>query len=131
MLRPTLGWLTLCLIAGCGGGESLTPVSGKVAIDGQPLNEGSIQFAPTDGKAPSQAAMIVGGSFKTELHRTNYQVQIFAPRPAKVVPKLDENGPGGGPRVEERLPARYNTQSELTLSVTGPTTGADFQLKSK
>ena len=40
-------------------------------------------------------------------------------------------GPGGGPRMEELLPPRYNVQSELTLNVTGPTRAANFELKSK
>jgi hypothetical protein len=71
------------------------------------------------------------GKYSTELALTKYKVQIFAPRPAKVVAKLDENGPGGGPRMEELLPPRYNIQSELTLNVTGATTAANFELRSK
>src|SRR5205814_6718966 len=118
------------VLAGCGG-PGLTAVSGVVSLDGQPLKEGSIHFAPADGKAPSQAAMIGEGKFSTQLHRTNYKVQIFAPKPAKVIAKLDEKGPGGGPTVEELLPPRYNFQSELTLNVANPTTAANFELRSK
>jgi hypothetical protein len=119
-----------CLLSSCGGSH-LTAVSGIVSLDGQPLKEGSMHFAAVDGQAPTQAAMIADGRFSTELHRTNYKVQIFAPKPSKVVAKLDENGPGGGPRVEELLPPRYNVQTELTLNVTGPTTTANFELRSK
>ncbi|HMC10817.1 MAG TPA: hypothetical protein VKH44_05985 [Pirellulaceae bacterium] len=122
--------LVICLVSGCGK-SSLTPVSGTVTLDGQPLKEGSMHFAAADGQAPTQGAVIADGKFNTELHRTNYKVQIFAPKPSKVVAKLDENGPGGGPRVEELLPPRYNYQSELTLNVTAPTTAANFDLKSK
>jgi hypothetical protein len=102
-----------------------------VTVDEQPLEEGTIHFAPADGQSQSQAAVIREGKYGTELARMNYKVQIFAPKPAKVVAKLDENGPGGGPRMEEMLPPRYNVQSELTLSVTGPTKTANFDLKSK
>jgi hypothetical protein len=122
--------LFCCFLAGCGG-SNLTAVSGTVTLDGQPLKEGSMHFAAADGQAPTQGAVIADGKFKTELHRTNYKVQIFAPKPSKVVAKLDENGPGGGPRVEELLPPRYNFQSELTLNVTAPTTTANFDLRSK
>jgi hypothetical protein len=111
--------------------SKLTPVSGTITLDGQPLTEGTIQFAPSAGDAPSQAAVIQAGKFSTELHRTTYKIRIHAPKPSRAVAKLDENGPGGGPRVEELLPPRYNTQSELTLNVTGPTTAADFALHSK
>jgi hypothetical protein len=120
----------LVVFVGCGG-SGLTPVSGNVTLDGQALGEGTIHFAPADGQLQSQAAVIREGKYGTELQRTNYKVQIFAPRPAKVVAKLDENGPGGGPRMEELLPPRYNVQSELTLNVTGPTRAANFELKSK
>ena len=121
---------SLATSAGCSASK-LTPVTGLVTLDGQPLAEGTIHFAPAKGDASTQAAVIKAGSFSTELHNTNYKVQIFAPKPAKVVAKLDENGPGGGPRVEELLPPRYNIQSELTLQVSGPTKAANFELKSK
>jgi len=81
--------------------------------------------------APTRAAVIKAGDFSTELHNTNYKVQIFAPKPSKVIAKLDENGPGGGPRVEELLPPRYNIQSELLLDVNGPTKSAKFELRSR
>jgi|SRR5262245_48811484 len=122
------GVLVVCV--GCSR-SGLTPVGGVVIVDEQPLAEGTIHFAPADGKSPSQAAVIREGKYGTELARTKYKVQIFAPKPSKVVAKLDENGPGGGPRMEEMLPPRYNVQSELTLSVTGPTRSASFELKSK
>jgi hypothetical protein len=123
--------LTEVMILAACSGPHMTPVSGHIVLDGQPLAEGTIHFAPTKGDAPTQAAVISRGDFSTELHKTDYKVQIFAPKPAKVVAKLDENGPGGGPRVEELLPPRYNIQSELTLSVTGPTKAANFDLRSK
>ena len=122
------GVLVVCV--GCSG-SGLTPVGGVVTVDEQPLGAGTIHFAPADGQSQSQAAVIREGKYGTALARTNYKVQIFAPKASKVVAKLDENGPGGGPRMEEMLPPRYNVQSELTLSVSGPTKAANFDLKSK
>jgi hypothetical protein len=130
MLQRAVAVVFAVLLVGCGS-SGLTPVGGVVTLDGQPLVEGTIHFAPADGQSPSQAAVIRDGSYSTELTKTSYQVQIFAPKPAKVVAKLDENGPGGGPRVEELLPSRYNVQSELTLNVAGPTRAANFELRSK
>jgi hypothetical protein len=118
------------VVFGCGA-SSLEQVSGGVVLDGQPLGEGLIRFVPTDGKSPSQAAVIRQGKFTTELHRTHYKVEINAPKPAKTAAKLDERGPGGGPAVEELLPPHYNVNSELTLDVTGATMDARFELKSK
>ncbi len=130
MWKVAVGGVLVVFLVGCGG-SGLTPVAGAVTLDGQPLAEGTIHFAPADGSGPSQAAMIREGKYSTELSPTNYKVQIFAPKPSKIVAKLDENGPGGGPRMEELLPPRYNVNSELTLQISGPTKGADFELKGK
>jgi|tagenome__1003787_1003787.scaffolds.fasta_scaffold20614511_2 hypothetical protein len=120
----------LFLSPGCTS-SNLPSISGIVTLDGQPLKEGTIQFAPTDGKAPSQAAVIQDGKFSTQLHRTNYKVEIHATKLIDTGAKLDEKGPGGGPKAVELLPARYNVQTELTLQVDGPRSDANFELKSK
>jgi hypothetical protein len=126
LLSPWLVWPLL----GCREAE-LPAVSGAVNVDGQPLAAGTMQFAPLEGDVPSEAARIKNGAFSTKLHRTKYKVQIYAPRESKVVAKLDEKGPGGGPTMEETLPPRYNVQSELTLEVTQPKSDVRFDLKSR
>jgi hypothetical protein len=70
MPKQIVWCLAICMFAGCGG-TGLTPVSGMVELDGQPLGTGTIQFAAADGQAPSQAAMITDGRFQTELHLTS------------------------------------------------------------
>jgi len=120
----------LLATVGCNKSD-LSAVSGVVTLDGQPLKDGTIQFAPVDGKAPSQAAIIQDGKFTTKLHRTNYKVEIHATKLVDTGAKLDEKGPGGGPTAVELLPARYNVQSELTLKVDGPRSDARFDLKSR
>jgi hypothetical protein len=120
----------LCFLPGCTT-AALTPVSGLVSLDGQPLKDGTIHFVPLDGKVPSEAAMIEGGRFSVQLHRTRYKVEIHATKLIDTGAKLDEKGPGGGPTAVELLPQRYNVQSELALNVTGPTNDARFDLKSR
>jgi hypothetical protein len=106
-------------------------VSGEVTVDGQPLASGVMQFLPEAGDAPSEASRVADGKFSAKLQRTKYAVQIYAPREAKTAAKLDENGPGGGPTMEETLPPRYNLRSELKLDVTGPKNDVRFELKSR
>jgi len=118
------------MLAGCGGSE-LATVSGTVTLDGQPLKEGSMRFVPADGKAPTEAAMIHDGKFTAQLQRTNYKVEIHATKLVDSGVKLDEKGPGGGPTAVELLPQRYNVQSELKLTVTGPARDARFDLTSR
>lgn len=125
LFNSLLSW-----VAGCNKSD-LNSVSGVVTLDGQPLKEGTIQFAPADGKAPSQAAMIQDGKFSTELRRTNYKVEMHATKFIDTGAKLDEKGPGGGPTAVELLPSRYNVQSELTLKIDGSRSDVRFDLKSK
>ena len=135
-LRPGSVWPLVCLglcgfVAGGCGGENLPTVSGTVTVDGQPLKDGMMQLLPLEGDAPSEATKIQEGRFSLALAKTKYKVQIYAPRVSKVEAKLDVNGPGGGPTMEETLPPRYNVQSELTLDVSGPRSDVRFELKSR
>ena len=55
-LGPAL-LLSFLVLAGCGPGivEDRGEVRGTVRLDGQPLDEGSIQFVPTGGNTGSPA----------------------------------------------------------------------------
>ena len=117
-------------IAGCGR-LSQTPVSGVVTVDSQPLVSGTIQIAPLGGETPSQAAMIKDGKFETELYKTKYKVQIFAPQTSETPSNIDAKGPGSGPPTKEILPPRYNIDSKLELNVIGPTSDVTFELTRK
>ena len=54
MLFKAPVWLLICVLAalaaGCGGGEKLTPVEGKVLADGQVVPNGDLLFKPDRGK---------------------------------------------------------------------------------
>lgn len=45
----------LLALAGCGGGPVLAPVTGKVTLDGKPLDRIAIEFHP-DGEGPRSTA---------------------------------------------------------------------------
>lgn len=68
--RTTLALATLAmvlLLAGCGGGPKLVPVTGAVTFNGKPLTAGSIWFHPAEGN-PSQGEkpscqLAIDGSF--------------------------------------------------------------------
>jgi hypothetical protein len=122
-------FITIVAIVGGCGNDAQPIVSGTVTVDGQPLATGTMHFSPLAGESSSAATRIVSGQFSVPLERTKYKVQIFAPKASKVEAKLDANGPGGGPTMEETLPPRFNVQSELTLDVTGPRSDVRFDLK--
>jgi hypothetical protein len=57
----SLGCLLLAFVAGCGGAIR---VQGTVTLDGQPVSDGNISFAPVDGAGPSFGAAIKEGQFQ-------------------------------------------------------------------
>ena len=50
------------IVAGCGGGPKLVPVSGVVTLDGEPLEGATLSFVPTAGNAIATAGSDVSGS---------------------------------------------------------------------
>jgi hypothetical protein len=53
--------LVLAAVAGCG--EVRVPVKGKVTLDGQPVDSGSISFQPADGAGPGTGGVIKDGFY--------------------------------------------------------------------
>jgi hypothetical protein len=127
-------WLCLLLspfVAGCGGGSDLVAVQGQVNLDGQPVKEGVIRFAPADGQTTTQAVSIKDGNFEALLHRTTYIVRISYPSLPRAPAQVKTQGPDGEPTVGELIPPRYNTRSELKLEVKEARKDVRYDLKSK
>jgi len=139
-MRPhLLLGLSICLLAcGCGG-EKLAPVSGQVTLNNQPLPNATVTFQPIPKEGSIEAGPeSVGqtdnqGRFTLEMPKTNskgavvgkHKVMISALQGPPPDPKDDNPKPR-----KELVPARYNTETELTFEVpAGGTDKADFALK--
>lgn len=127
------------LTAGCGGGDGYGerfPVSGRVTLDGEPLEEGRIVFIPLDATAgsPGASGAITGGQYDIPAEAGpslgKYRVQIHRDRKTgKKIPDYDGEAGATKDEIVESIPAQYNTRSTLTAEVTGLGT-FDFPLKS-
>ncbi|WP_165247196.1 carboxypeptidase-like regulatory domain-containing protein [Paludisphaera soli] len=118
---------------GCGGGDGLPrqAISGKVTLDGQPLESALVTFTPTGagGDSTSGAAQVSSGSFSIPkadgLIPGNYRVSVSVPKevPVKASRKKETDSVTGEEiappttALGEALPERYNAQSELTADV--------------
>lgn len=117
---------------GCGGdGLPRQPLSGKVTLDGQPIESAVVTFTPTNtsGSSTSAAAEVKSGSFSISradgLIPGSYRVSISSTKevPAKPSRKKETDSVTGeeitppSTTLAEALPARYNTRSELTAEV--------------
>lgn len=130
------------LVTGCGPGNPLgrLAISGTVEFDGQPLPAGTIRFEPIDGTGTSSGALIQDGQFSIEtlkgLPPGEYRVRIMSQGEELAVDPNAVPGPSEAPGppppgftpAVERIPARYNTQSELTRTVSADSTSFEFKL---
>jgi hypothetical protein len=141
MSRIRLGWcgaLLVVLIAGCGkrdyAGDRRLPVSGKVTVDGEPLEFGLISFLPQGEGGRVSGGPIKNGSYSVEepMGPTagKYRVEIRWNKPTGRRVK-DAYGDEIMDEYKEGLPAKYHTNSELTAEVSAEQTTFDFTLQSK
>ena len=119
------GALLLAGVAGCGdSGPPTYPISGAVTFEGKPLPTGSMTFIPQASSARTTVAKIVDGQYATELTEGAWTVNIQAVRETgPVIPALGE-----APR-EQYIPAKYNRESTLTVSVPTDKAEHDFDLE--
>lgn len=132
--------LSLVATIGCGSRDPLNrqAVSGTVALDGQPLDQGTIELVPIDAEHGFvSGGLIINGEFRVPADKGlppgNYTVRISS---ADVSAATGPPQPAGADLADaeparERIPARYNVQSELTAEVTsGGSNSFTFDLKS-
>lgn len=112
------------LCSGCGPGNPLgrIAVSGTVQLGGQPLDQGSIEFSPTEG-GPNIASggRIKNGRFRIPAHQGllpgTYVVRISSAQATDE--PIEPEFPGESPIVaRERIPAEYNVKSDKQVTIT-------------
>ena len=114
------------LVAGCGGsGASLGTVEGTVTLDGASLVGANVGFQPAEGSA---SFGVTDGSGHYELYFAGdtkgavlglHTVRITTPSPSE-----------DDPQQHAGVPAKYNTQTELTATVEKGSNKIDFTLTS-
>lgn len=125
--------LIIVFLLGCEAKNELgrLPVSGKISLNGELLQKGTILFAPEQPSGVSSGTDIVDGSYSIAEHQGltpgTYVVRIYAAdeEGEDVEPQL----PGPGIKTKrERIPPRYNLRSELKLVVEATQDEAVFEL---
>ena len=119
--------VTSCLLlvasSGCGPKTDRLQISGDISLDGSPLDQGAIEFLLNEGeKLLSSGAVIKDGKFfiprEKGLPPGTYHLSISS---------ADTEGPkvlsaprqqGGIPVYRDRIPSKYNSDSQETIEVT-------------
>jgi hypothetical protein len=123
-----LAFATLVTI-GCGPKRPV--VEGLVTLDGLPITAGAIRLVPTDGKGPTAGGGITAGRYRVETTAGPKKVSInFAQKDGTKV--LDPEAMGSGRMIDryiESVPGRYNTETELEITLKPGLNTHDFTLK--
>jgi len=119
--------LVMVVAGGCGSNDPWDrhrqAVTGTVTLEGQPLGEGAIRLEPP---SPYESGLAVGatvrrGSFAIPRHQGptpgTYRVRIYSSSGVPAPPTAGQSDRTRPPMVE-RLPAIYNTNSEMRVDVT-------------
>ncbi len=147
------GWGALFLLAtGCGGDSGLGTVTGRVTMDGEPLSGVLVTFVPQGGGNASTGTTDANGQYRlthaagsgAELGTHTVRVTTVQAEAATSIGDLPSDSPeyqemmsarGAdyaqmSRSIEEKIPARYNVQSELVHQVEAGTNVIDLELTS-
>ncbi len=135
-MRLRLGVLLTSLafvFTGCGAksqGPQTTTVSGPITLDGAAISEGHIIFKRLDGNLKSFGGQIKNGHYSIQAEPGEVAVSVVATR--EVPGKFSTENGMKEPLVESYIPERYNSKTELKLTVTDQKQqSAPFELTSK
>jgi len=127
--RSASAVLALAVLASVGCGNGLTPVEGKVTLDGVPVAKGTISFIPADGKGTTCFAEVQPtGTYRVHLGHDEgmlpgqYEVTITATE----IPEATKANPNPTPRY--LVPQRYSNPATSKLSITVPSGNYDLPL---
>jgi hypothetical protein len=129
---PGFGVLVVLVgLAGCGAPAKVV-VKGTVTFDGNPLEEGAINFVPADGNGTTDGGLVSKGSFSVPVSPGSVIVRINASKVVRREPAYP--GDPKSPMKEFRreiIPAKYNAKSELRLEVKPDMDDVKYDLTSK
>jgi hypothetical protein len=143
MLSAFLGGL---LLFGCGGPKAdygqldLVKAGGTVTLDGQPLADAVVSFDASDGQF-SYGLTDAGGHYSLQVDSemkgvTPGEKTVRISTTRKILglnasEGASEADPATQLKADEKVPEKYNKNSELKITVGSDKTTYDFDLKSK
>lgn len=110
--------LAIFSLTGCGGSSDslpgLTPVSGTVSLDGEPVVEGSILFTPEKGRV-SNATTDENGNYEL-FYKSGIPGAVHGKHTVSITATENMDLPADKQMV---IPAKYNTRTTLEVEISG------------
>jgi hypothetical protein len=122
VVSPICFVLLVMSVAGCAEpGPELAPVTGRITLDSNPLEKADILFQPGDSKPPSAGRTDADGRYQLAYKRGVMGGSV-GPNTVRITisPDVVVSPPN--------IPARYNTESELTREVESGQNEFNFDL---
>lgn len=118
------GLLFVCLgMLGCGGPSDKAAVTGTVAWNGQPVQQGFVTFQPLDTRYPPESGPIRDGQFSFYAWPGKNRVRFQATK------ELGYNQSMRQPNLVQFIPPQYDQKSTLEKEVSATGVNAfDFNL---
>lgn len=124
-MASALAFCLLTVLSGCGDGRpTCVPVSGRVLIDGTPVEFGSIRITP-DGQRPAQGQLGSEGRFTLT---TSEKGDGCVTGTHQVTVTALENVSSTKQRWHAPKKYRQPGESGLTIEITGPTDDLEINL---
>ena len=113
---------------GCGTREGLATVTGTVKLDGQPLPDALVEFIPQGGKGvTSMGRTDSSGNYDVWATRTAKGASVGKNKVRVTTYDLLDQG-GKVVTVREKVPTKYNSDTELEVTVENGSNTFDFDL---
>ncbi len=128
-------WMAMALlfiaVAGCGGRSDLATVSGTITLDGAPLPDAMVMFTPITGGRPAAGRTDAQGRYELVHDRSNMGA-LFGEHVVEIS-TADEiaNDDDTVTMVAEKVPAKYNSATELRATVEAGENVFDFDLEAE
>lgn len=121
--------LVLTVLVGCSSDGGKGTVEGTVTFNSQPLEKGLIRFVPVDGTSQPADSTITGGKFSVIAPVGEFRVEITSPKVVGQTKMYDTPDSPTVDKIQEAIPPKYNTQTELKITVPkGKTENKQFDL---
>ncbi|MEK6246938.1 MAG: carboxypeptidase-like regulatory domain-containing protein [Planctomycetales bacterium] len=129
MRQLVFGFMAIALVACPGCGNGLPQVSGTVTLDDQPLANALVTFEPVDGR-PSYARTDEDGFYRL-IYTDDKTGGTLGTNQVSITTKASGDPDAGTASSPEKLPAIYNTKTELSEEVVAGSQTINFDLKSE
>lgn len=123
-----IGLLVCLATTGCGGNSDLARVEGQVTLDGEPLPDALVVFAPTSQGTTSYGRTDQDGRY--ELFFSDREKGAYIGENRVEISTGDVDPTMSGPGKPELVPSVYNERSTVTVEVTSGTNVHNFDLES-